>query len=272
MSKANLAYASALRDSRNSLFNQGQDIDDYQSKQRSRSGWGRLAGGLLGTVAALATGGAAIPAWQLAVAAGLGSRVGNEVGERSVKGRKKFSSDNLLFGGEKVKRQNRDLDNYYRDFNTNQWMQAGSDAVAAYMGADTAKDIWARGGAAKDMGMNPLQGAFNTKTFNTKLTEATLPKAKIPELVQADTVMPSNNALPNLSAVSPAQNYDYNVLEDLYRKKLASTPAGQLGAGTMSGGGSVRVGNELIHVPPLYSPTGYEDSIFNNPYYGNDGF
>lgn len=162
---ANIAYALGMRDSKKNLFNQGADIGDYQAKQSSRSGWGRLFGGAAASgLLTLLTGGASAP-WQLALAAGAGSRLGSEVGERSVKGRKKYNTAGLLFGADSAKSENRNLSKYYDRFNENQWMQAGTDALSTFLMADKINKFGERTGdfidAGKEMGVSGVGDWMN---------------------------------------------------------------------------------------------------------------
>ena len=166
--QANITLARLLKESKDKFFKYGDDIRGYQQRQSSRSGWGRTFGGLLGGFAISAlTGGAATP-WMIAAGAGVGSRVGSEIGERSAKGRKKYGID-LLFGRTKAKEANRELGRYYKDFNTQQNIHALYDAASGYMSAGSINKGVTGWNSAKEMGLGGWEGLFNTEGFQQQL-------------------------------------------------------------------------------------------------------
>ena len=186
--QANITLANLLKGSKDKFFKYGDDIRGYQQRQSSRSGWGRGIGGLLGGLAISAlTGGAATP-WMIAAGAGVGSRVGSEIGERSAKGRKKYGTD-LLFGRTKAKEANRGLDRYYKDFNTQQNIHALYDAASGYLSAGNINKGVKNWNSAKGMGLGGWEGLFNTEGFQLQKDMASMaPKADdAASLLKADT-------------------------------------------------------------------------------------
>jgi len=166
--QANITLARLLKESKDKFFKYGDDIRGYQQRQSSRSGWGRGIGGLLGGLAISAlTGGAAAP-WMIAAGAGVGSRLGSEIGERTAKGRKKYGTD-LLFGRTKAKEANRELGRYYKDFNTQQNIHALYDAASGYMSAGSINKGVTGWNSAKEMGLGGWEGLFNTEGFQQQL-------------------------------------------------------------------------------------------------------
>ncbi len=228
--QANITLARLLKGSKDKFFKYGDDIRGYQQRQSSRSGWGRTFGGLLGGFAISAlTGGAATP-WMIAAGAGVGSRVGSEIGERSAKGRKKYGTD-LLFGRTKAKEANRELDRYYKDFNTQQNIHALYDAASGYMSAGSINKGVTGWNSAKEMGLGGWEGLFNTEGFQQQLQNnmasmapkmgdaASLLKTKASSL---DTFKRFNLGSANVdnSILSPLQSFN--------PQDYANTPLGKL--------------------------------------------
>jgi hypothetical protein len=228
--QANITLARLLKGSKDKFFDWGDDIRDYQQQQSSRSGWGRGIGGLLGGLAVSAlTGGAAAP-WMIAAGAGVGSRAGSEIGERSAKGRKKYGTD-LLFGRTKAKEANRELDRYYKDFNTQQNIHALYDAASGYMSAGSINKGVTGWNSAKEMGLGGWEGLFNTEGFQQQLQNnmasmapkmgdaASLLKTKASSL---DTFKRFNLGSANVdnSILSPLQSFN--------PQDYANTPLGKL--------------------------------------------
>jgi len=120
------------------------EIEDYQDEQQdwlddksSKSGWGRFFGALIAGGAVAISGGAALP---IAVAAGFGSRLGNEGGEWLADRDKptELDEDKILYYKDEVKQIKRDEESFERDFDRRQWFDAARDAWTAYNISSTA--------------------------------------------------------------------------------------------------------------------------------------
>jgi hypothetical protein len=232
--QANITLANLLKGSKDKFFKYGDDIRGYQQRQSSRSGWGRGIGGLLGGLAISAlTGGAATP-WMIAAGAGVGSRVGSEIGERSAKGRKKYGTD-LLFGRTKAKEANRELDRYYKDFNTQQNIHALYDAASGYMSAGSINKGVTGWNSAKEMGLGGWEGLFNTEGFQQQLQNnmaSMAPKTgDAASLLKADTSSLGTFKGFDLGLGSGSANVDNSILSRLQSfnpQDYANTPLGKL--------------------------------------------
>jgi len=135
-----------------------QDADqNYKNKLSKKSGWGRFFGAVALGGAALLTGGSALV---IAGAAGIGSRVGNELGERSADKHDRpdeLKEEDINYFKDDVKQINRDIEQFDADFDKNQWIDAGKDAWTAYNLANTASAYGAEAGA-KVGSQKPIEG------------------------------------------------------------------------------------------------------------------
>ena len=135
--KSNEAY--------NNLTDQWEDLQKENVDAQNRAGWGRLLGGGLGLLAAMALPGA-LPLWGAMLASGAGSRLGSEIGEHvqgkwwdgglewgpGVRGAEGIGSVGMR---EDVKQKfGSDAETLYGGFDEEQDMDAILDMVSTYVG------------------------------------------------------------------------------------------------------------------------------------------
>jgi hypothetical protein len=274
--QANITLARLLKESKDKFFKYGDDIRGYQQRQSSRSGWGRGIGGLLGGLAISAlTGGAATP-WMIAAGAGVGSRVGSEIGERTAKGRKKYGTD-LLFGRTKAKEANRGLDRYYKDFNTQQNIHALYDAASGYLSAGNINKGVKNWNSAKGMGLGGWEGLFNTEGFQQQLQKdmvSMAPKADdAASLLKADTSSLGTFKGFDLDLGLGSANVDNSILSRLQSPAPLASTANPATASINPGFGGTSYPLQSAGVDvlgtSLYNSAGYNFRDFDTTPLGN---
>ena len=116
--EADFALFRTIFDEEEKLRKEQNRIEERERKKRGRSGLGSILGSI---IAALVTGGSSLAVTGLA--AGLGSRFGSEVGERSVRGSSQVGGD-FLFNQPQIRQANFEQRQLDRDFNQGQNIDA----------------------------------------------------------------------------------------------------------------------------------------------------
>tara|TARA_R110002051_G_scaffold87942_3_gene155059 strand:- start:4447 stop:5340 length:894 start_codon:yes stop_codon:yes gene_type:complete len=141
--QAMVNQAQARRANLDKIENFQDEDQDYKDKLSFNSGWGRFIGAAVLGGITLATGGTNLA---IAAAAGIGSRIGNEGGEYLADKYKPedLKVEDINYYKDDVKQINRDREQFDKDFDTNQWMDAGRDAWTAYTMASSASKYGAK--------------------------------------------------------------------------------------------------------------------------------
>ncbi len=133
---------SIISDAEESLVDQYNELHDENQAAADRSWWGGLIGSIgLPLIVTLATGGAALPLLATAALAGVGSRIGREVGEH-VTGEdgltwgegvtdEGLETSGILSGYQDQLREN--FGQQWEGFDQQQWVDAGKDALTAFV-------------------------------------------------------------------------------------------------------------------------------------------
>jgi len=154
--QASVNLALALREAEQNIQNQLFKSQQASKKKQSRSGLGRLLGGLVGGLLlnAIVPGAGFLLTGLVSAGAG---RLGSEVGERTVEGKK---IGKQKFHRDRVKALNRQLREQQREFNKSQNLSMLSDFLSAGLQAGT----FAKGGRLLKEAPHALQTASATGT------------------------------------------------------------------------------------------------------------
>ena len=175
--QARLNFIKALSDADSGMEDDMFSIGQTHKKMNKASGTGRFFGGVGGGLfasvlldAIMPGAGQALRTAAFAGGTGIGSRVGSEIGERSVDGRKEMRDQ--MFRKDVIDRQNKEYSDYYKDFDSNQNTAALSDTFTAALGANMSgiPAAWAETGkgplellkTAKTASLESGQGTFKT--------------------------------------------------------------------------------------------------------------
>jgi len=163
--QAKLNQSVAMRSNADKLEESQAEDQTYKDKLSWKSGLGRFFGAVGLGAAAFLTGGSALV---IAGAAGIGSRVGNELGEAHADKYDRpddINVDDINYFKDDAKQINEDREQFDKDFDKNQWVDAGKDAWTAYNFANSASKYGAEvAGTAADgttlfAKQTPLEGA-----------------------------------------------------------------------------------------------------------------
>lgn len=146
-------YSAILEDEEKRRKEQ-ERIYTRETKKVKRAGFGQFLGALVGAMLAPATGGASL-ALTTGLMAGAGSRLGSEIGERSVGGTSQIGESDYLFGitGEGgIRQANFEMQEREKAFNQQQNVSALTDALSGMMFAG----LGGGGKGVSDMGTQKL--------------------------------------------------------------------------------------------------------------------